>query len=202
MSKESKLGTVAVNDLNRFRTIRKRVLNDPEISEILDEEKCRSKVIQELNRSERRIIRNLSKVKGKDIEDYKRLVECELENIDSTITRFSSVDDSFLPLDRPILLCKYMPKSHAVENILNGVAKYGSVSEYRHDDEMESTLPIAPESNYDSLIDAIQANIIREALADYGVDIESIYGDFQNYIGDNCFIGCFSDGSDAEYMWG
>ena len=171
------------------------------MKEILDENDWYKNARAALCRRERTINGNLRKIKARSRDGYRHLIETELKNLDATIARYSSGNGAAASGGKLPLLCKYVNKDYAIKDVRTGQIKFGSVREYRHGDGMECTLPILPESRYDDLLATIQANIIREIMEEQNLDIGYVYSRFQDRIQDNCFIGCFSDGSNPEYMW-
>ena len=186
-----------------FNKARRLVLQDPEVKDYLRRKPItRTKVLIAFWRINPTTRKNLKEIKERSVKGYKRLVDNQMQSLDETVEQYAK-SHSTLPFSdiKPPILCKYMPKDYAVENIINSVAKFGSVGEYRKDDDMECRLPIAPEMSTDEFLDVVRARILNSMLEEQGLDILSIWNRVQDAMENNVFIGCFSDGKNPDYMW-
>ena len=114
------------------------------------------------------------------MKGYKRLVDSRLQSLGDTAEQYARSHSTIMFDGKPSLLCKYMPKGHAVDNILHSETKYGSIGEYRRDDGMECVLPIAPEMKTSEFIDVVRARIVKSMLKEQGIDILSIWDRVQD----------------------
>ena len=186
-----------------FKKARGRVMYDPDVRQYLHGKPIvRAKLHIAFWRINPTTNSNLKEIKNKSLVGYKRLVDTQIKSLDKTAEEFAKSHSTIrFSGEKPILLCKYMPKGHAVENILDSVTKFGSIGEYRQDDEMECKLPIAPEMKIDEFFDVIRARILKSMLEEKKIDILSIWNNVQNHMENSIFIGSFSDGSNPEHMW-
>ncbi len=201
---KNRFGVVADDTIRKeFKKARCRVMRDPDVREYLHN---RPIVWTNIRIAFWRInptaSKNLKEIKDRGVRGYKRLVDEQILSLDDTVKQFAKSHSTLDYCDeKPSLLCKYMPKGHAVNNILSSVTKFGSVGEYRRDDDMECKLPIAPEMNTDDFLDIVRARILKAILEEQNLDIISIWNNVQDMMENNIFIGSFSDGKNPEYMW-
>ncbi len=186
-----------------FKKARGRVMRDPDVREYLHR---RPIVWTKLRIAFWRInptaSKNLKEIKDRSVKGYKRLVDAQIQSLDDTVEQYAKSHSTlYYSEEKPALLCKYMPKGHAVDNILNSVTKFGSVGEYRREDHMECKLPIAPEMNTNDFLDVVRARILKAMLEEQNLDIISIWNSVQDAMENNVFIGSFSDGNNPDYMW-
>lgn len=181
---------------------RYRVMSDPDVRQYLHKKPGAGLILRVVFwRVGPTAVANVKELKEKSMKGYKRLVDSRLQSLGDTAEQYARSHSTIMFDGKPLLLCKYMPKGHAVDNILHSETKYGSIGEYRRDDGMECVLPIAPEMKTSEFIDVVRARIVKSMLEEQGIDILSIWDRVQDSMEDNFFIGSFSDGSNPEYMW-
>lgn len=184
-----------------FRKVKARVLKDPDIVALLHRRPdYRFRIWVEFRKCKSRIINNVGQIKKAKSKSYKRLVDRQISDT-RFITDSSADPQSDFDSDRPVLLCKCMPKDYAVSNVINQQFKYGSIGEYRVDDPMECTIPIAPEEKFDDVFEVVQARILKGILEEQHLDIKGIWDQHQKKMCESYFIGCFSDGQYQDHLW-
>ena len=203
MKKDSRIVSSDDTIRKEFNKARRLVLQDSDVKDYLRRKPItRTKVLIAFWRINPTTRRNLKEIKEKSIKGYKRLVDNQIQSLDMTVERYARSHSTIPYSDiKPVLLCKYMPKDFAVSNIIHSEAKYGSVGEYRKDDDMECRLPIAPEMNTDEFLDVVRARILKSMLEEQCLDMLSIWNRVQDAMENNVFIGCFSDGKNPDHMW-
>ncbi len=186
-----------------FKKARAHILRDPDVKLYLRRKPiAKARLLITLWRINPIAISNIKEIKDRCLKSYKHLVDTQMETLGETAEQYAK-SHSTLKFNgvRPTLLCKYMPKGHATDNLLNAVTKYGSIGEYRRDDMMECKLPVAPEMKTDEFFEVIQARVLKSVLEEKNIDILSIWNKIQDDM-ENCFfIGSFSDGEKSEHMW-
>lgn len=167
-----------------YKNARRRVMSDPDVLEYIHRRPfLKQRLIFIFWRTSPTVITNVKLMKDKSIKEYKQLVKYQINMLDDTIENYAK-SNSVLPfnIEKPRLLCKYMPKGHAVSNICKSETKFGSVGDYRRDDITECALPIAPEMNTDEFLDIVGAKVLKLILEEQNLDIKSIWNNVQDYI--------------------
>ena len=162
MRKQTTITTSDTTLLQEFKKVRYLVMRDPEVKQYLRRNPSVEKELRTaLWRSNNLAYTNLKIIKDKGIEKYQQLVKEQFDSLNSTTEHYARLHSEIPCSDEePTLLCKYMPKDYAVENIQYSRTKYGSVKEYRISDNKECRLPIAPETSPEDFMDIVGARII------------------------------------------
>ncbi len=203
MKKQTTITTSDTTLLQEFKKARYLVMRDPDVKQYLRRNPSVEKELRTaLWRSNNLACTNLKIIKDNGIEKYQQLVKKQFDSLNST-TEYYAKFHSKIPCsgEKPTLLCKYMPKGHAVENIQYSRTKYASVKEYRISDNKECRLPIDPETSKEEFMDIIGAKILGEVLKEKNLDLISIWNRIQEETENGLFVGCFTDGTYSDHMW-
>ncbi len=179
-------------------------MSDPEVAEIRRRDPVLdNKLRHALFRNRINIIRNSNAIRNGSRQGYERILRRQTGNLDSVIESFFSKTDEFeSDRGKPSLLCKFMPKEHAVKSIFDSTSRYSSVGYYRQNNDMfECTIPIEPESCPQEQFASVMSRIVEAVLEERGMDIGSTWDKIQSLIERDYFVGCFTDGKSPDHMW-
>lgn len=116
-----------------YEKARNRVLSDPEVISLCKTHPMlKIRLLPRLFRFKGRMIKNTSTIRDNSMNGYRRILEEQINNIDSVIDSFASdLDHQTSRAEKPALLCKYVTKEYASKCVFESAVRYSSVGYYR-----------------------------------------------------------------------